>query len=114
MARSWCVLSTSARAMHASLGDSGPRKLVIRITIYVAPIHDAGACHTRFEHSIGVSYLAGVFIEQLRLRQPELEITDAEVRSIAACCGHGATYRTQQAARCTRRACDVLHAAASM
>ncbi len=39
----------------------------------------ASACHTRFEHSIGVSYLAGVFIEQLRLRQPELEITDVEV-----------------------------------
>jgi hypothetical protein len=72
--------------------------------MYVAPIYDTGACHTRFEHSIGVSYLAGVFIEQLRLRQPELEITDAEVRSIAACYGHGATYHTQQTARCTRRA----------
>ena len=99
--------------MHASLGDYGPRKLVIRITIYVAPSYDAGACHTRFEHSIGVSYLAGVFIEQLRLRQPELEITDAEVRSIAACYGHGCNvpHATDSTMHAT---CDVLHAAASM
>ncbi|KAG8556413.1 hypothetical protein GDO81_018063 [Engystomops pustulosus] len=45
---------------------------------YVFP----GASHNRFEHSIGVSYLAGCLIEELRKRQPELEINERDVLSV--------------------------------
>ncbi|KAJ8255897.1 hypothetical protein COCON_G00197610 [Conger conger] len=38
-----------------------------------------GACHTRFEHSIGVCYLAGELINALKQRQPELNITENDV-----------------------------------
>ncbi|KAI0241262.1 Deoxynucleoside triphosphate triphosphohydrolase SAMHD1, partial [Lamellibrachia satsuma] len=42
---------------------------------YVFP----GASHNRFEHSIGVCFLAGQLIETLKFKQPELNITDGEV-----------------------------------
>ncbi|KAJ8255895.1 hypothetical protein COCON_G00197590 [Conger conger] len=38
-----------------------------------------GACHTRFEHSIGVCYLAGKLINALKQRQPELNITENDI-----------------------------------
>ena len=52
------------------------------------------ASHTRFEHSLGVSYLAGKFARHLRSVQPELGITDPEIMccQIAGLChdlGHG-------------------------
>ncbi|XP_043110540.1 uncharacterized protein LOC122355940 isoform X3 [Puntigrus tetrazona] len=57
-----------------------------------------GATHTRFEHSLGVAYLAGCLLKSLRDKQPELmkqlNITDRDVLcvQIAALChdmGHG-------------------------
>ncbi|CAF0807312.1 unnamed protein product [Brachionus calyciflorus] len=52
------------------------------------------AVHTRFEHSIGTSYLARQFIEHLQKNQPELNITRKEALcvEIAGLChdlGHG-------------------------
>ncbi|KAI8899413.1 hypothetical protein BC833DRAFT_585820 [Globomyces pollinis-pini] len=41
-----------------------------------------GATHHRFEHSIGVCHLAGVWIKHLRKTQPELNITDTEVKCV--------------------------------
>ncbi|KAI9591511.1 HD phosphohydrolase domain-containing protein [Syncephalis fuscata] len=57
---------------------------------YVFP----GASHCRFEHSIGVSYLAGNLVASFRHNQPELEINDSDIRcvQIAGLChdlGHG-------------------------
>ncbi|CAL8278380.1 unnamed protein product [Boreogadus saida] len=57
---------------------------------YVFP----GASHNRFEHSIGVGYLAGKLAKTLRKNQPELNIDDRDVLcvQIAGLChdlGHG-------------------------
>lgn len=37
------------------------------------------ASHNRFEHCLGVAWMASKFVRGLRARQPELGITDAEV-----------------------------------
>jgi HD superfamily phosphohydrolase len=57
---------------------------------YVFP----GASHNRFEHSIGVGYLAGQMVESLKSKQPELPIDDKDVLCVklAGLChdlGHG-------------------------
>jgi len=57
---------------------------------YVFP----SANHTRFEHSLGVYYLAGELISNLKKNQPELEIKEKEILlvKIAGLChdlGHG-------------------------
>lgn len=46
------------------------------------------ATHTRFEHSIGVSYLAGELLSTLQKKQPELQITnrDKELVQVAGLC----------------------------
>lgn len=59
-------------------------------TVYVYP----SATHTRFEHSIGTSYIAGKLIRHLRKSQPSLKITNADELCvmIAGLChdlGHG-------------------------
>ncbi|AYV79517.1 MAG: HD phosphohydrolase domain-containing protein [Faunusvirus sp.] len=48
------------------------------VCYYVFP----GASHNRFEHSIGVSYLAGLFINNIRKNQPQLDISDNDVKLI--------------------------------
>jgi HD superfamily phosphohydrolase len=45
---------------------------------YVFP----SATHTRFEHSLGVSYLCGTFIKTIKENQPELGINDNDIRRI--------------------------------
>lgn len=39
----------------------------------------SSAVHTRFEHSIGVSYLAGLLLSNIKQKQPELNITDHDI-----------------------------------
>ncbi|XP_065317589.1 deoxynucleoside triphosphate triphosphohydrolase SAMHD1-like isoform X2 [Gordionus sp. m RMFG-2023] len=53
-----------------------------------------GAANNRFEHSLGVSYLAGQLIRHLQTKQPELNITEIDILciEIAGLChdlGHG-------------------------
>lgn len=60
------------------------------VVSYVYP----AATHNRFEHSLGVAYLAGVVASHLQKNQPELGITDQEVFCIQAAgllhdIGHG-------------------------
>ncbi|XP_048406167.1 deoxynucleoside triphosphate triphosphohydrolase SAMHD1 isoform X2 [Stegostoma tigrinum] len=59
-------------------------------TYFVFP----GASHNRFEHSIGVGYLAGQLVKALAERQPELQISHRDILcvQIAGLChdlGHG-------------------------
>ncbi|XP_051489474.1 deoxynucleoside triphosphate triphosphohydrolase SAMHD1 [Apus apus] len=59
-------------------------------TYFVFP----GASHNRFEHSIGVGYLAGLLVRTLKERQPALDITQRDILcvEIAGLChdlGHG-------------------------
>ncbi|KAJ3035053.1 SAM domain and HD [Rhizophlyctis rosea] len=53
-----------------------------------------GGSHNRFEHSIGVCHLAGELVNHFRSNQPELNITDSDVKCVklAGLChdlGHG-------------------------
>ncbi|XP_043843201.1 deoxynucleoside triphosphate triphosphohydrolase SAMHD1 isoform X2 [Dromiciops gliroides] len=57
---------------------------------YVFP----GASHNRFEHSLGVGYLAGCLVRELQEKQPDLNITERDLLcvQIAGLChdlGHG-------------------------
>ncbi|XP_038606165.1 deoxynucleoside triphosphate triphosphohydrolase SAMHD1 [Tachyglossus aculeatus] len=59
-------------------------------TYYVFP----GASHNRFEHSLGVGYLAGCLVRALQEKQPELQISNRDLLcvQIAGLChdlGHG-------------------------
>lgn len=60
------------------------------MTSYLYP----GATHTRFEHSIGVAYLAGIMVKKIARRQPDLLITNEDILcvTVAGLChdlGHG-------------------------
>ncbi|EIE81108.1 hypothetical protein RO3G_05813 [Rhizopus delemar RA 99-880] len=48
------------------------------VLYYVFP----GASHNRFEHSIGVSHLAGTLVERFAREQPELEISSNEIKCV--------------------------------
>jgi HD superfamily phosphohydrolase len=57
---------------------------------YVFP----GASHRRFEHSLGVAFLARKFVHKIRRRQPKLNITDSdclcvEIAGLLHDIGHG-------------------------
>ncbi len=47
-------------------------------TYYVFP----GASHHRFEHCLGVCYLAGKFLTNLKKHQPELNITERDLKCV--------------------------------
>ena len=67
-------------------------------TTYIGGIYFVfpGASSHRFEHSIGVSHLAREFATNLRIKQPGLGITDAdilcvEIAGLVHDIGHGET-----------------------
>ena len=72
-----------------------------------------GAGHSRFEHSIGVSYLAGQFIEQLQQRQQELNITETEVLCIKVA-GLVHVRACPCEFRCTRAQMSCIHVCIDM
>jgi HD superfamily phosphohydrolase len=60
------------------------------VSYYVFP----GATHNRFEHSIGVCHLAGLWVEMLQRTQPALNLMDNDIKCVrlAGLChdlGHG-------------------------
>lgn len=60
------------------------------VTHFIFP----GASHHRFEHSIGVSVLANRVINGLKFRQPELDVSERDIKcvTLAGLChdlGHG-------------------------
>ena len=68
----------------------GKKKIFLKKKSFVFP----AARHSRFEHSLGVGYLANGMIRRFQTQQPELEISDREVElvTIAGLChdlGHG-------------------------
>ena len=63
-----------------------------------------GACHNRFEHSIGVAHLAAQLLDHLIANQPELNITPKErfLVTLAGLChdlGHTLSHTTQHTRR---------------
>ena len=64
-----------------------------------------GACHNRFEHSIGVAHLAAQLVDHLATNQPELSITPKErflVTLAALCHDLGPTRHTHNTHTHTR------------
>ncbi|KAG7243767.1 hypothetical protein INR49_009030, partial [Caranx melampygus] len=61
--------------LHPLLFDRLRHLKQLGAAYYVFP----GACHNRFEHSIGVAHLAGQFAQALKTNQSELNITDRDV-----------------------------------
>uniref|UniRef100_A0A8C9SCX6 SAM domain-containing protein n=1 Tax=Scleropages formosus TaxID=113540 RepID=A0A8C9SCX6_SCLFO len=51
-----------------------------------------GAAHNRFEHSIGVAYLAGELLKTLRERQPELDISNRDILCVQIDMVHSHTF----------------------
>ena len=41
-----------------------------------------GACHTRFQHSLGVAFLSEKLLINIRQNQPELNITDKDILNV--------------------------------
>uniref|UniRef100_A0A7N4P724 SAM domain-containing protein n=1 Tax=Sarcophilus harrisii TaxID=9305 RepID=A0A7N4P724_SARHA len=60
---------------------------------YVFP----GGSHNRFEHCLGVGYLAGCLVRALREKQPELQITERDMLCVQIASlsrsSHGPSYR---------------------
>jgi HD superfamily phosphohydrolase len=64
---------------YAQLMLSRLRKLKqLGACCYVYP----NAVHTRFEHSLGVSHLSGIFIKTIKKKHPELQISEDDIRRI--------------------------------
>ncbi len=70
--------------------------MFIRFCTRLGPAYDVfpGGSHNRFEHCVGVSFLAGHMVESLARRQPTLGITPVDILCVklAGLChdlGHG-------------------------
>lgn len=81
-----------------------------------------GAVHTRFEHSIGTSYLAGEFGRELQKNSPEVEITEKDILclEVAGLChdlGHGPfshVFDQQFISKAKKNKCTWKHEDASL